>query len=392
MECLISLGKATAHVVYPTVLAVNRKAQIGLATFALLFSTLDPQLSTAFAQGSLAPPGAPAPTMKTLAQIEPRMPISSVPSTISAPGSYYLTTNLIVSSGTAINITTNGVALDLNGFSIKSTAASAAGYGILLTGSLRNLTIQNGFIEGGVTNNGSGFFGGPGFASGIYYSGGAPVNTRVSGVTVAGCLNYGLYLGGGSSTVVEVCTVRTVGSYGIYASTIKGCAAVDCGGYAIIGDQVSDSHGESVGSFDGLFAFYTAQNCLGSSSAGTGLHAATALNCFGTSTTGAGVSANSAQNCYGSSGSSPGISAETASNSNGFSTSNRGVSANVAISCSGRCDVGGPYGLFATSVANTSYGYSYSGTGLSATIAIGCIGANISGPSVSYINHYNMPP
>jgi hypothetical protein len=41
------------------------------------------------AQGSLTPPpGAPAPTMKTLDQIEARTPISSAPFTISAPGSY----------------------------------------------------------------------------------------------------------------------------------------------------------------------------------------------------------------------------------------------------------------------------------------------------------------
>jgi hypothetical protein len=366
-----------------------------LASLALTFlSTLIPQLSIVFAQGSLTPPGAPAPTMKSLDQIEARTPISFAPFTITAPGSYYLTANLMVSSGTAINIATNGVTLDLNGFTIKSTAASATGYGIVLNGGLRNLTILNGFIEGVVTNNGSGVYAGSGFAGGIFYSGivSIGVNTRVSGVSVAGCLNYGIYLGDGSSTVVEACTVRTVGSYGISASSIKGCLAVDCGGYGIVGDQVSDSRGECTGTSDGLFASYTAQNCFGTSGAGTGLHATTAQNCFGRSGTGTGLSANTAQNCYGASGSSPGISAETASNCYGFSTVNRGISANFAISCSGRCDAGGSYGLFATSVANTCYGYSYSGTGLSATIAIGCVGANISGPSVSYINHYNMPP
>ena len=57
-----------------------------LLTAAVLFATFNPQLSTVFAQGSLTPPGAPAPTMKTLAQIEPRMPISSAPFTISVPG------------------------------------------------------------------------------------------------------------------------------------------------------------------------------------------------------------------------------------------------------------------------------------------------------------------
>ena len=370
------------------------KAQIRLAAFALLFSTLDPQLSTAFAQGSLAPPGAPAPTMKTLAQIEPRSPISSAPFTITVPGSYYLTTNVTTTTSIAIVIATSGVTLDLNGFIISSTVANAAigGTAILLGSGLSDISILNGHILSGVANNGSGVYAGSGFAGGIFYSGMAPVNTRVSGVSVAGCLNFGIYLGTGSSTVVEACTVRTVGSNGIYASSIKGSVAVDCGGYAIDGDQVSDCRGECTGSSDGLFAYYTAQNCIGISGTGTGLYGATAQNCIGTSVSGTGLNALTAQNCYGYGGSSPGISAETASNCYGFSASNRGISANFAISCSGRCDVGGSYGLFATSVANTCYGYSHSGTGLSAIIAIGCIGANISGPSVSYINHYNMPP
>ena len=61
------------------------------------------------AQGPLTPPGAPTPTMKTLEQIEPRTPISQadMPLTISAPGSYYLTTNLTGTAGS-------------NGISIKS--------------------------------------------------------------------------------------------------------------------------------------------------------------------------------------------------------------------------------------------------------------------------------
>jgi len=45
-------------------------------TLALL-STLNPQLSTVFAQGSLTPPGAPAPMMKSLDQIEARTPIDA---------------------------------------------------------------------------------------------------------------------------------------------------------------------------------------------------------------------------------------------------------------------------------------------------------------------------
>src|SRR6185437_1380639 len=48
---------------------------------ACLASALLAQFSS-FGQGALTPPGGPAPTMKTLSQIEPRTPISSAPFTI----------------------------------------------------------------------------------------------------------------------------------------------------------------------------------------------------------------------------------------------------------------------------------------------------------------------
>jgi hypothetical protein len=60
-----------------------------------------------FAQGPLTPPGAPAPTMKTLQQIEPRIDLATVPGNASAhhvidrPGSYYLSGNLEMTGTTA---------------------------------------------------------------------------------------------------------------------------------------------------------------------------------------------------------------------------------------------------------------------------------------------------
>ncbi len=79
------------------------------------------EVSTLSAQGNLTPPGAPAPTMKTLDQIdaklEKRTPISSLPFTISQSGSYYLTGNLSGTSG--INVNVGNVVIDLNGFDLR---------------------------------------------------------------------------------------------------------------------------------------------------------------------------------------------------------------------------------------------------------------------------------
>jgi hypothetical protein len=367
----------------------NKRTYLWIVLLAFL-STFNPQPSTVFAQGSLTPPGAPAPTMKTLAQIEPRTPVSSAPFTISVPGSYYLTTNLTVSSGNAITIATSGVTLDLNGFTIASTAPSATGNGILLSGGLRNITIQNGFIQGGVTNNSAGSYSGSGFGYGIYYSGSSPGNILVSRVSVSGCLNYGIWLSTGDSTVVESCTVRMIGSYGIGADTIKSSSATDCGSYALFGVQVSDCRGQSSGSEDGVNAT-TAQNCYGRSSYGNGVSASTAQNCYGDSTSGTGLLATTAQNCYGSSTSGTGLSASTtvlncyghssgtfnglyattALNCYGSSSGGRGLSAVTAQNCSAASS--SDFGLYATTAQNC-YGHSGSATGLYATTAQNCYG------------------
>ncbi len=372
----------------------------------LLLSTLNPQLSTCFAQGSLTPPGAPGPTMKTLAQIEPRTPISSAPYTISSPGSYYLTTNLTVSSGGAITIATNGVTLDLSGFTIASTAASATGYGIRLNNRLRDLAIFNGHIVGGVTNNGSGVYSGSGFSYGIVYSASSPANVLVSRVSVSGCQVYAIFLSTGDSTVVEACTVRTVGGVGIYASTIKSCSAIDCGSSAISGDLVSDCRGQCSGSADGLDATtalncygssssgygldaITAQNCDGISSSGYGLYAGTAQNCYGYSSSGQGLSATTAQNCYGySGGSGVALYAYTALNCYGISSSGAGLSARTAQNSYG-VSYGSNTGLSASYTASGCYGYSSSGTGLYAFIANVCHGETSTGTALTTTHNVN---
>src|SRR4051812_45522951 len=124
-----------------------------------LLSLLAVQASTQ-AQGLLTPPGAPAPTMKSLDQIEPRIAITSVPFNIVNPGSYYFTGNLIGLTNTAgIAIYSGNVTLDLNGFTLKGGGGATFYDGIAIGGNYTNITIRNGAVTGwgGIGLNGNSY-------------------------------------------------------------------------------------------------------------------------------------------------------------------------------------------------------------------------------------------
>jgi len=348
---------------------MNKRKPAPRTIIALLWVAAALSNNQAFAQGTLTPPGAPAPTMKSLGQIEPRTPVSSVPFAISASGSYYLTTNLTTSSGNAITINVNDVTLDLNGFTIHSTANPAAGNGITLGSSVTvsNITIVNGHITGNVTNNSAGGFGGTGFVNGIVFAAGTPANVRVKGVSVRGCLNHGINLTF-NSTKVEDCAVQTAGAYGIYARVVIGSTGENCGSIGVNADTADHCYGSALGGGTGVSA-NTANNCNGyCSGSGTGVSATVANSCNGQSATGTGVSANTANNCYG--------------NTSGMGT---GVSAAVANNCSGSSTSG--TGVSATGIALGCYGASGSGTGVSAFIASSCHGTGAT--PISAIHNVN---
>ncbi len=186
------------------------------------FSSLLLTAVSGFAQGSLTPPGAPAPSMKTLAQIEPRTPISSLPFLITNSGSYYVTTNLTGTSGlNGIYINANNVTLDLNGFAMLGV--SGAGYAVEVNGAYNNVTVRNGAI----------YNWGGGLESAYTTSRGQ----IIEGLKIYGSVSAGIIIQGIS--VIRDCVVVTNGTDGIY-----------CGGFGggglIVGCMASGNLGRGI--------------------------------------------------------------------------------------------------------------------------------------------------
>lgn len=98
------------------------------------------------------PPGPIGPTMKTLTEVEPRVPVQSLTGSASAlhvinePGSYYLTDNITgVTGKNGIEIEAVDVTLDLNGFALIGVGGSASG--VSYAPGVNNLVVRNGTIR-----------------------------------------------------------------------------------------------------------------------------------------------------------------------------------------------------------------------------------------------------
>jgi hypothetical protein len=159
------------------------------------------------AQGSLTPPGPPGANMLTLSQVQPRIPVDSVHTPgnssteflINAPGSYYLTTNIIgVSSEYGIEILASDVTLDLNGFSM--IAPGTANSGIIVFSGTTNTVIRNGIISGWSSLN-----------EGIFSEAN---NITIENMSISGAGTDIACLGPGG--VIQNCTVNLANEYGIY--------------------------------------------------------------------------------------------------------------------------------------------------------------------------------
>jgi len=206
-----------------------------------------------FAQGSLNPPafpapdpalnnlGQPIPNMRTLTQIEPRRPISSLPLTISSSGSYYLTGNLQfgAASGHAITINASNVSLDLMGFTLSSTG-SVTGNAIHLNTGLSNIEVKNGVIAGNTTvtaSSGNYTITPAGFSNGIFaLAGPSASNCQFSHLRIGGCRAAGV--DAGVQAIVQHISATQNGGPGIIASSgrVLACTSNGNGNSGIVAE------------------------------------------------------------------------------------------------------------------------------------------------------------
>lgn len=173
--------------------------------------------SHAVGQGNMDPPssafsnGTPIAVMKTLDQIEPRVPIKALPRLINRPGSYYLTGSL-TSAVAGIVIDCDDVTLDLGGFAVEGISMPPSG-GIFVSNSHHNITIQNGVVRG---------WGARGVCAGTAHE------SKVVGVTAFTNGIDGIHLG--QNGLIQDCGSFKNGNRGIVANqaaTIRNCKARD---------------------------------------------------------------------------------------------------------------------------------------------------------------------
>ncbi|MCP3998737.1 MAG: right-handed parallel beta-helix repeat-containing protein [bacterium] len=103
--------------------------------------------------GELDPPGPPAPTMKTLVEVEPRGGLDNdfvtiTPVVIDQPGSYYLMADIAAFGGAhGIEIRANQVTLDLNGFTVRGNLEVGSNKGIVCEAGKNGAVIRNGTVR-----------------------------------------------------------------------------------------------------------------------------------------------------------------------------------------------------------------------------------------------------
>lgn len=259
--------------------------------------------------GLLEPPGPPAPTMKTLDEVEARIPVQSLPGSpsamhvISQSGSFYLTANINGEMNKhGIEVTVNNVTIDLNGFSIIGPSSSI-GDGI--NASRPKITVMNGSIS--------------------YCQNGIILGIEGKVINVTSTDNSANGITVGSHSIVRHCIVKGNLALGIVTdqySQVLNCVTQnnDNGGISgtsrcLISDCVSPNNGSTSGSHGiKVSSDSSVFNCISSDNGGDGIYAndnCTVIDCTASGNDVDGIDANSSiiKNCTANDNGRRGISA-----------------------------------------------------------------------------------
>jgi len=201
--------------------------------------------------GPLNPPGPPAVMMKTLQEIEARHLIVSLPHTVTAPGSYYIATDLTgVAGQNGITIAADNVTLDLGGWSLIGVAGSLDG---IFSTNHHYLVVRHGNVRG---------WGGDGID---FTQAGA---CRIEDVTLHSNAGIGLIVN--TDSHVNHCIAQANGQEGIVTS--NGVEVNDC----VAG--INGGHGIACGTSSLIRGCYSAGN-IGAGIIGGLVESLTVLDC-----------------------------------------------------------------------------------------------------------------
>lgn len=240
----------------------------GRVAFAFAGCVLGVAAAVVAVGGPPDPPGGPiAPTYKTLTEIEPRIAINAANTPgdatcvfrISAPGSYYLTSDVAgVAGKDGVRIDAGGVSIDLMGFAL--TGVEESGTAIVAGGAFGDLEVRRGTITGWGAGGVNLAAGGRGFV--------------IEDVRVSSCMGHGI--DAGDAAVVRDCTSVFNSEYGIrvgQSGVVDSCAARNNGGTGIAISIGSVARGCAAGGNGGVgFLVESGASASGCSAESNQLH------------------------------------------------------------------------------------------------------------------------